>query len=218
MNKFKTPFIALLLCLPLAAQAASQPESVNAEIKREMANARTELRAEMDAARAELDQENLSLGNSINIGKKSHTKSSDHSLPDAQITPAGDLLIDGKAVAITAQQRQQLLRYRSQVLDVAKAGIEGGEKVAMAALKATDVSVFSLIVGGLTGSLERRVENLVKQEVVPMLTQICQRLPEVLASQQALAASVPQFQPYANLEQTDVESCESELRDEIAAL
>ena len=54
----------------------------------------------------------------------------------------------------------------------------------MAALEATDVSLFSLIVGGLTGSLERRVEATVKQHVVPLVRNICQRLPEVLESQQ----------------------------------
>jgi len=99
---------------------------------------------------------------------------------------------------------------------VAKAGIDGGERAAMAALQATDVSLFSLIVGGMTGSLERRVEALVKQHVEPMVAQICQQLPEVLASQQALAASVPQFQPYANMDQDDIDSCDSELRRDIA--
>ncbi|WP_269791706.1 hypothetical protein [Stenotrophomonas sp. Iso1] len=216
MNKIKTPLIALMLCLPLAAQATSQPESVSAEIKREMASSRAELRTEMDTARAELETENLSLGNSFNIGKRSHAKSSDSNLPDAHITPAGELVIDGKTVATTAQQRRLLLDYRGKVLSMAKAGIDVGEKAAMAALQATDVSLFSLIVGGLTGGLERRVETLVKEHVEPMVTQICQRLPEVLVSQQALATSVPQFQPYANLDQEDIDRCDSELRHDIA--
>jgi hypothetical protein len=35
--------------------------------------------------------------------------------------------------------------------------------------------LFSLIVGGLSGSLERRVEASVKQHVEPLVRQICQR-------------------------------------------
>ena len=216
MNKIKTPFIALMLCLPLVAQAATGQESASAEIKREMANSRAEVRAEMNTARAELETENLSLGNSFNIGKRSQAKPSDKNLPDAHITPAGELVIDGKTVATNAQQRRLLLDYRGQVLSVARAGIDVGEKAAMAALQATDVSLFSLIVGGMTGGLERRIETLVKDHVEPMVTQICQQLPDVLVSQQALAASVPQFQPYANLDQEDIDNCDSELRHDIA--
>lgn len=216
MNKIKTPLFAVLLCLPLAAQAAPQTESVNAEILREMASGRAELSAEMAKARAELGRENLSLGDSLSFGKRSRADRADRNLPPAQITPAGDLLIDGKAVQITARQRQMVLDYRGKVLDLANAGIDAGEKAAMAALEATDVSLFSLIVGGLTGSLERRVEKTVKQHIEPMVAQICRRLPDVLASQQALAASVPQFRPYADLEQEDVDGCASELRQDIA--
>ncbi|MNV23110.1 hypothetical protein D3C71_1141110 [compost metagenome] len=216
MNKIKTPLIALMLCLPLAAQAAPAQESVSAEIKREMASSRAEVHAELNTARAELETENLSLGSSFNIGKRSQAKSPDKNLPDAHITPAGELVIDGKTVATDAQQRRLLLDYRGQVLSMARAGIDVGEKAAMAALQATDVSLFSLIVGGLTGSIERRVETLVKEHVEPMVAQICQRLPAVLVSQQALASSVPQFQPYANLDQEDIDSCDSELRRDIA--
>lgn len=217
MNTIKTPILALLLCLPLAAQAAPRADGINAEIKRDMANSRAEVRAEMEAARAELERGNLSLGESLRFGKRSHARHSDDALPAAQITPAGDLLIDSKPVQINAQQRELLLRYRRDVLAIAKAGMDVGEKAAMAALQATDVSLFSLIVGGLSGSLERRVEQTVKQHIEPMVTQLCQRMPQLLASQQALAASVPQFQPYADLQQEDVDSCDSELRRDIAS-
>jgi hypothetical protein len=217
MTRVNAPLLALMLCLPLGAHAAApKAEGVNAEIKREMAGARAEIRTEMDKARAELDRGNLSLRDSVKIGKGAQGKASDNALPEAHITPTGELVIDGKAVTTTAQQRQQLLSYRQQVLDLAKAGIEGGEKAALAALQVTDVSLFSLIVGGLTGSLERRVETLVKQNLQPMVMQICQRLPEIRASQQQLAVSVPEFQPYANMEQDDVEECENEVTRSLA--
>lgn len=220
MNASKSLAIALLAALlPLGAQAAgSAPSEVRTEIKREMADARQEVRVEMAKARAELDSENLSIDKGLHFGKNEKRKSAEKdSLPAAQITPRGDFLVDGKVVAINAQQRQQLLDYRGQVIELAKVGIDGGERAAMAALDATDVSLFSLIVGGLSGNLERRVEASVKQHVEPLVRQICQRLPQILESQQQLAANLPQFRPYASLERDDIDDCERDIRSEFAA-
>lgn len=220
MNASKPLAIALLATLlPMGAHATeSVASSTHSEIKHEMADARREVRAEMAKARIELDSENLSLDKGLHFGKHEKKKSADKdSLPAAQITPKGDFLVDGKAVAVGTQQRQQLLDYRGQVIELAKIGIEGGERAAMAALDATDVSLFGLIVGGLSGSLERRVEASVKQHVVPLVRQICRRLPQVLESQQQLAASLPQFRPYASLERDDIEDCEREVLNEFAS-
>ena len=220
MNASKPLAIALFTALlPLGAQAAgSAPSETRTEIKREMADARQEVRTEMAKARAELGSENLSLDKGLHFGKSGKRKSAEEdSLPAAQITPKGDFLVDGKAVAVNAMQRQQLLEYRGQIIELAWVGIDGGEKAAMAALDATDVSLFSLIVGGLSGSLERRVEASVEQHVEPLVRQICQRLPQVLESQQKLAANLPQFQPYATLERGDIEDCERDVRNEFAA-
>jgi hypothetical protein len=220
MNASKPLAIALFAALlPLGAQAAgSAPSETRTEIKREMADARQEVRTEMAKARAELGSENLSIDKGLHFGKNGKRKSADNeSLPSAQITPQGDFLVDGKVVAVNLQQRQQLLDYRGQVIELARVGIDGGEKAAMAALDATDVSLFSLIVGGVSGSLERRVEASVKQHVEPLVRQICRRLPQVLESQQKLAASLPQFQPYATLERDDVDDCERDVRNEFAA-
>lgn len=215
-KSFAIVFLAILL--PPGAQAAgSAPSETRAEIKREMADARREVRTEMAKARIELDSEDLSLDKGLRFGRNAEGKSAGKDSLPARITPKGDFLVDGKAVAINARQRQQLLDYRGQVIGLAKVGIDGGERAAMAALDATDVSLFSLIVGGLSGSLERRVEASVKQHVEPLVRQICGRLPQVLESQQKLAASLPRFQPYATLERADIDDCERDLRDEFAA-
>jgi len=79
-----------------------------------------------------------------------------------------------------------------------------------------DRPLFSLIIGGLTGSLERRVEATVKREIEPGVRRICRRLPALRASQQQLAASLPQFRPYATLEADDVDDCEADIRRDFA--
>ncbi|MFC5569212.1 hypothetical protein ACFPN1_03900 [Lysobacter yangpyeongensis] len=209
MNRKHITTLALAMALsPLAAQAAT----VKSEVEQDLDEARQEVRMEMAQARADLDSENLSL-DGLKFGKHERTEAN---LPKGEITPRGDLLIDGKAVALDAGQRQQMLDYRTQVIGIAKTGLDAGERAAMLAIEATDVSLFRLIVGGLTGSLERRVEATVQRELQPMVLQICHRLPQLRDSQQALAASVPEFRPYATLDSDDVGNCERDLRKDLA--
>ena len=213
MKTLRTTALALALLLPLGAHA----DSVRSEVRRDLAQARSEMRTELAKARAELETENLEVGNSFHFGKDGKRKPPrDENLPKAEITPRGDFLIAGKAVAIDAGQRRRLLGYRGLVIDIARTGIDAGERAATAAIDATDVSLFSLIFGGLSGSLERRIEATVKQHVEPMVQQICRRLPQVLESQQQLSSSLPQFRPYATLERDDVDDCEQDIRNEFA--
>ena len=72
--------------------------------------------------------------------------------------------------------------------------------------------------GAMSGSLERRIERLVYEEVGPAVRGICKQLPRVRASQQRLATSLPQFRPYATLDADDIEDCDSNVRDEFASL
>lgn len=203
-------FVALS---PLIAQAGT----LRSEVAKDLDDARQEVRTEMAKARVELESENLSL-DGLHFGKEDKDHAAKRrTAPKGEITPRGDLLIDGKAVAVDAAQRRQLLDYRAQVIGLARTGMDAGEQAAMLAIDATDVSLFRLIVGGLTGSLERRVEATVKQKIQPMVLQICHRLPQLRDSQQALAASVPDFRPYATLDSDDVENCERDIRKDLAA-
>ena len=87
----------------------------------------------------------------------------------------------------------------------------------MLAIDATDVSLFRLIAGGLSGTLERRVEATVRREIQPAVLQICRRLPQLRDAQQALAASVPAFRPYATLRDDDAADCERDVRRDLAS-
>ncbi|HZX81378.1 MAG TPA: hypothetical protein VFE72_10545 [Lysobacter sp.] len=212
MKPTHTASLLLAALLPLAAQAGER-----SEVGRELDKARVELRTELAQERARLDTQNLALGDTLRFGKRDAKADAAHAdRPKGEITPSGDLLIDGKAVAIDARQRRQLLDYRGQVIGLARAGIEAGEKAALVALDATDVSMFQLIVGGMSGSLERRVENTVKRELQPAIVRICRQLPQLHASQQALATSVPAFRPYATLRQDDVANCERDVQRDLA--
>ena len=211
MNRKRIAALVLAIS-PLAAQA-----SVHQEVASDFNQARQEVRAEMAQERARLDRENLSL-DGLHFGIEDEREAGKRKpQPKGEITPKGDLLVDGKAVAIDATQRRRLLDYRAQVIGIAKTGIDAGEQAAMVAIDLTNVSLFRLIVGGMTGSLERRVEASVKRDIAPAVLQICRQLPRLRDSQQALAASVPEFRPYATLEQDDIDGCERDVGDELAS-
>ena len=213
--------IALLAAAPLfTAQAADGNTGIGGEIRQELANARKEVRIELAKAKQELDTGNLRLDNGFQFGAHDTSKSkrAKADLARAEITPRGDLLIDGKVQAIDAGQRRQLLAYRGQVIVVAKAGIDIGQRSADAALEAVGSgSWVGLLVGAMTGSLERRIERVVKQEIEPGVRRICRQLPAMMDSQQRLSASLPQFRPYATLEADDVANCERDIRNEFAS-
>jgi hypothetical protein len=207
--------------LPLAAHAAATQEdegSISREISADMADARKEVRAELAAARKELETGNLDIRDSLHFGRNGKRAPSDPALPKAEITPHGDFLLDGEEVAIDAGQRRELLAYRGQVIEVARAGIDIGEQAALIALDTVDRGLFSLMVSAMTGSLERRVEKTVKESLEPGVTRICRSLPSLLESQQRLAASLPEFRPYATLQADDVDDCEDEIRREFAQI
>lgn len=208
-NHVAVLFAALL---PFASHAGTRSEA-----GRDLDQSRQEVRTEMAQERARLDSENLSLDESLHFGRKSQGEAGkQRHLPKGEITPAGDLLVDGKTVVIDAAQRRQLLDYRAQVIALARSGIDAGERAAMVAIDATDVSMFRLITGGLTGSLERRVDASVQREIQPAVLEICHRLPQLRDSQQALATSLPAFRPYATLQGRDAEDCERDVRNELA--
>ena len=122
-------------------------------------------------------------------------------------------------MAIDITQRRQLLDYRARMLEVAKYGIEIGQRSADAALDAVgNGSIAGLLFGAFTGSLERNIERTVKQQIEPAVRGLCRQLPALRDSQQRLASSLPQFKPYATLEADDIDDCERDVRSEFASL
>ncbi len=208
---------ALCLLLPLSGNAANRkPSGIGAEIQQELTDARKEVRVELAQARRELETENLRVDNGLKFGNSGRAQKK--TLPRAEITAQGDFLIEDKAVKIDITQRRQLLAYRARVLEVAKYGIEIGQRSADAALDAVgNGSIAGLLFGAFTGTLESRIERTVKQQIEPAVRGLCRQLPALRDSQQNLASSLPQFKPYATLEADDIDDCERDVRQEFAS-
>ena len=126
-------------------------------------------------------------------------------LPKAEITPQGDLLIGGKQVTIDDKQRALLLQHRANVMALALAGMEIGVQGADLGMRAASEAIKGIFSGN-TDQIEQRV-NAEAKKLEERATQICDQLPALLATQQQLAAAIPEFKPYATMDQSDIDEC-----------
>lgn len=148
----------------------------------------------MDKIGAKLANENISISDN------------DSTLPKAEITPRGDLLIAGKPVAVDAAQRAELLAYRGQIIDIARQGIAIGKQGAALGVHAAGTAIAAVFSGASKEQVRARVEAQASG-IRKAAAKICDQLPALRSSQQRLAADVPAFKPYATLTQKKVDEC-----------
>lgn len=152
--------------------------------------------AEMDKAIKEMATENMSLSGADGT-------------PKAEITPAGELLIDGKPVQLTDAQRAQLARHRELLVAIASDGVAiGKEGVALAGKAVSEA--FNGVLNGDSEAFEKKIEAEAAR-IEQTAKSLCGRLPALMASEQALAKAVPAFQPYAQMSQADVDDCMTDI-------
>jgi hypothetical protein len=132
--------------------------------------------------------------------------------PDAVIGADGGLHINGQTVPTSQPQRDLLKRYSAAATAVREHGIatgKAGAAVAGAALKGVAASITS----GDSKQIEKHVDakaKLVEQEA----TKICLDIADIKAAQDALAAQLPAFKPYAGIiGADDAEDCQKHDHD-----
>lgn len=160
-------------------------------------------------AQQELETENIRIGRNAGFtvnGRTFGARDAD-GLPAAEITPQGDLLIEGEAVPVTDAQRELLLEHRRQLIGLAQAGMAIG-------IKGADIAGVALtgLGGALFGGEEGRkaYEERIEAEAARIeeeAMQLCSLLPGLYDSQQALAAALPEFAPYATMTREDIAEC-----------
>lgn len=205
----RLPHILLLTVLPLAAcsqptlspSAAAPTNAPHGLIAEQVDKALTQ-------ARKELREGNLSLNGELHIGDRTTAHHAEaRSLPKAEITPQGDLLIEGTPVPITPAQRQQLLDYRTQMIALAEAGMEIGRQGAEIAGDAVSGALGAALSGEQAQQAFERQMEAKGQALETQARALCARLPALQARQQALAAALPAFRPYARITQADIDDC-----------
>ncbi|WP_134709912.1 hypothetical protein [Stenotrophomonas maltophilia] len=185
---------AALLCLPLIAcgGTSSTPDTtVGKSVADATSGVGQTVKEAMDDARKDITQGNIK----ISADKQ----------PRAEITPDGRLLIAGKEVAANETQRRQLQEYRGHVVAIAMDGMDVGLAGAKLGASAAGEALKGIFSGDSEG-IEKRI-NAEAEKIEAQAKRICNRMPAMLASQQALAASLPAFKPYATMDQSDVDDC-----------
>jgi hypothetical protein len=126
--------------------------------------------------------------------------------PPATITRAGDLLIDGKPVAVSAEQHALLVAYREHISAVGMQGLEVGKQGAALGVKAAGDALAGVISGDtdhVAEHIEAQAEKL-KQEAL----KICDQVAALRQAQDTLAQRMPAFRPYASLDASDISDCD----------
>ncbi len=186
--------ILISLALLTACDKSDTDKTVKQETTSEISLNSTMEKAAAEA-RIEIQNSNMSLGDAEGKAK-------------AEITPKGDLLIDGKAVVVTPEQRQMLIQHRQLLATIAISGVEIGMKgvdLAGEAIGETVKGIFS----GDTESVEKKVEAKA-EKIEDSARALCDQLPLLLASQEKLAASLPEFKPYATMTAEDTKDCHTD--------
>ncbi|WP_449467004.1 DUF2884 family protein [Stenotrophomonas humi] len=183
----RTPLLTALLCLPLFA-CGERPQTNSASTDTRLGQ---KVREATDDARKKLAESNISVSSSD--GTK------------VEISPKGDLLINATPVALNDSQRALVLQYRQQMLGVAEAGIDVGVQGANLGVRAASEALKGIFSGN-TDQIEERV-NAEAAKIEASASKICDQLPALLATQQQLAATIPEFAPYAKMDQGDIDEC-----------
>lgn len=129
----------------------------------------------------------------------------DNGLPKAELTPQGDLLIDGRKIAADARQHELLLKYRHVLESIAIEGVDVG----MQGANLAENAVRETVSGALSGHSDEAKEH-VRAEAEQVKTSargLCEKLPELLSAQNDLAAALPEFKPYARMTPDKLKNC-----------
>ena len=123
----------------------------------------------------------------------------------AWIDAAGALTINGKDVDLNAEQRLLTTSYYTTATGIRSDGVAVGKAGAAVAGKAVS-SVIQGLASGKPDDIGPRIEAEAKNvEDKAML--LCRRVGELQATQDALAASLPAFVPYATIKGNEFDDC-----------
>lgn len=133
------------------------------------------------------------------------------SLPRAEITPDGQLLIDGKAVAMTESQKALTLAYRKELIAIAEAGMDIGSQGVDFAAKAVGEAIKGAL-SGTEAEVRARIEAEAEQFRTAALA-ICDHLPALLKAQERVVGAFPEIAPYARVTVENIEDCRKDVSE-----
>ncbi|NOT89932.1 MAG: hypothetical protein HOP03_17400 [Lysobacter sp.] len=191
MYTLRMTAFALLGCLSLSGCGNSTPSSSSDPAEEPTTFIGKAVKEATDGAKEELATKNLDLDVT--------------GQPGAEITPAGDFLIDGKPVTLNTEQKALMLEYRGHLAKIADAGIGVGIEGADLAGKAMREAIRGVFTGE-TDQIDKKIEAEA-EGVRQSAQELCTLLPAMKITQDKLAAMLPEFKPYATMDDGDVKDC-----------
>lgn len=206
-----TALIASLLLVGACKRDDPPPAASSPPVEAKTILGRTVAKA-VDNARRELREDNLKLDlDYVKFnGRQFGTRRGD--LPAAEITPGGQLIVSGRPVAMDDHGRALARDYRESVIAVAETGMVLGVQGADLGMKAASEAIASIFRGD-TDEVERRIEAEA-EAIKEAALQLCNQLPPLLRAQDALAAAVPEFAPYARMTVAEIDSCQRDIGED----
>lgn len=190
--------IALLASLPLLGACSRPPAAPDAGTAAPTTELGKKVRAATEEARKKMATENIDVSSSFTNGVRD--------LPKAEITPQGDLLISSQPIAIDDKQRSLMLTHRANLIAVAEAGMAIGVQGADLGMKAAGEALKGIFSGN-PGQVEENIKAEA-EKIKLEAAKLCARLPALRDSQDAAAAAIPEFKPYATIDQSDIDNCQ----------
>lgn len=122
----------------------------------------------------------------------------------AEIAPAGDLKIGGKAVPVTGDQRQLLAQYSQNLRDMEKRGQAAGWK----ALRMAPAILGTALSDLFTGASGKQIDDDASAAAGPLkeeFLKLCDGVKTERDIQDQISGALPAFKPYAVIQERDTE-------------
>lgn len=187
--------VALALgCTACGEQVQQAKEEAKQRINESVGQVGETVNQALDQAREKLKNENFSLGGG-------------DQLPKAEVTPQGELLINGVAVPLSEAQRAAMLGYREQLIALADAGMNMGAEGAQLAGQA--VSQVAGLLDGKTEDARAKLEAEAQRMAAAGL-KLCEQAKGLETAQTQLATLIPEFAPYVGAIRIDADCAAAE--------
>jgi hypothetical protein len=128
----------------------------------------------------------------------------------ARIDPTGGLSIRGKPVSVNPEQRKLLQRYALGIRDIQERGIEIGEHAVQMVGGMLGTLVSSLVSDAGDLDDDKDLDQKMKAKAEPLRDEalaLCKDVKSERQVQEAIAESLPAFEPYAVIERHPEHSC-----------
>ncbi|HKZ12071.1 MAG TPA: DUF2884 family protein [Rhodanobacteraceae bacterium] len=135
------------------------------------------------------------LGNSITFDSNGVVV---HALghPNAHVGRDGALEIDGKAIAVSPEQRRLLERYYQQARDTMSSGAAVGKQGVQIATRSIGAAISSIFHDDQSAA-EKKLDAQ-SDQIEVAANKLCADLKALGATQNAIATAIPAFAPYAS--------------------